>query len=115
MGREFFAERVLHFPPEAPIANHGRPSRRAITGHMLVSGRLAGPSEFGAPGRGSNHMTPLFIRMPVAGRTTLLPNTESSVCVSATMLPSRSIALRWVVLDGAWLSEDSPMVCNRRA
>src|SRR6266853_645607 len=88
-------------PPEAPIANQGFPSRRAITGHMLVSGCLAGAREFGAPGRGSNHMTPLFIRMPVAGRTTLLPNTESSVCVSATMLPSRSIALRWVVLEAA--------------
>src|SRR5437899_12726497 len=60
-------------PPDAPIANHGFPPHRAITGHMLVSGRFAGASEFGVPGRGSNHMTPLFIRMPVAGRATLLP------------------------------------------
>src|SRR3989442_3693578 len=87
-------------PPEAPIANHGFPARRAITGHMLVSGRLAGPSEFGAPGRGSNHITPLFMRMPVAGRTTLLPEHPSTACVTAPLLPSRALALRGGGLDG---------------
>src|SRR5258707_1844813 len=87
-------------PPEAPIANHGFPSRRTITGHMLVSGRFAGASEFGAPGRGSNHITPLFIRMPVAGRTNLLPEHDSKVHVHAHMLPSRSIKFRLDVLHG---------------
>src|SRR5574338_246617 len=88
-------------PPDAPIANHGLPPQCAITGHMLVSGRLLGASVFGDSGRGSNHMMPLFIRMPVVGRTTFDPNTESSVWVSATMLPSRSITLRCVVVDGS--------------
>ncbi len=56
-------------PPEAPAPNRGRPSRVAITGHILVKARLPGAIEFGRPGRGSNHMTPLFISIPVCGST----------------------------------------------
>jgi hypothetical protein len=58
-------------------------------------------------------MMPLFIRMPVAGSTTLEPNTESSVCVSATMLPWRSTTLRCVVLEGSRRSAVSPIVARR--
>ena len=56
-------------PPEAPTPNHGRPSRIATTGHILVKARLLGAIEFGRPGRGSNHMIPLFIRIPLPGST----------------------------------------------
>ena len=56
-------------PPDAPSPNHGRWSRATTTGHILVSARLPGAIEFGRPGRGSNHITPLFIRIPVPGST----------------------------------------------
>ena len=65
-----------------------------MTGHMLHSGRLFGAMAFGEPGVGSNHITPLFIRMPVPGSTTRLPMEESSVVVIATIIPSRSAAVR---------------------
>src|SRR5687768_12755158 len=94
------AGRILR-PPDAPIANHPLPSRRAIIGDMLVRGLLPGASELGEPGRGSNHMMPLFMSTPVEGSTTFDPNTDSSVWVSATMLPWRSTTLRCVVVDGS--------------
>ncbi len=102
-------------PPEAPSANQGTPSRVAITGHMLASGRLPGASEFGRPGRGSNHMMPLLSRMPVGGETILLPNTDSRVWVRLTMVPARSTTARWVVQAGSRASCRSPMVASRRS
>ena len=39
-------------PPEAPSASTGASPSRTMTGHMLVSGRLPGATEFGRPGRG---------------------------------------------------------------
>ena len=80
-------------PPAAPIANAGTPSRVATTGHMLASGRLPGAIAFGRPGRGSNHIMPLFIRMPVDGSVTLAPKRDNRLLVSAAMLPSASITL----------------------
>ena len=65
---------------------------------MLVSGRLPGPIEFGWPGRGSNHITPLFIRMQVVGSTTRLPIEESKVVVSATIVPPASHVVMCVVI-----------------
>ena len=40
---------------------------------------------------------PLFISTPVSGRTSRLPIEESKVVVSATMVPSPSTTVRWVV------------------
>src|SRR5688572_30127417 len=91
-------------PPDAPIANHDPPLRVAMMGHMLVRGRFPGAIQLGDPGRGSNHIMPLFIRMPEEGSTTLEPNTDSRVCVSATMLPCRSTTFRCVVLVCASVS-----------
>ena len=81
---------MMRRPPDAPAAIQGFAPSRRIIGNMLVSGRLPGPIEFGWPGRGSNHITPLFIRMPVSGSTTRLPIEESSVVVIATIVPSAS-------------------------
>ena len=53
------------------------PSRR-IAGHMFVSGRFSGAIEFGWFGRGSNHITPLFISTPERGSTTRLPSTRAA-------------------------------------
>ena len=36
--------------------------RSSTTGHMLASGRCPAAIELGRPGRGSNHITPLFMR-----------------------------------------------------
>ena len=60
---------------------------------MLASGRLPGAIAFGRPGRGSNHIMPLFIRMPVDGSVTLAPKRDNRLLVSAAMLPSASITL----------------------
>ena len=38
-------------------------------------------------GLGSNHIIPLFISMPASGSATCEPNRDSSVLVSATMVP----------------------------
>ncbi|GIT25549.1 MAG: hypothetical protein CM1200mP41_15930 [Gammaproteobacteria bacterium] len=46
---------------------------------MFERGLFPLPNEFGGPGRGSNHMIPLFINMPVSGNTTLDPKMESKV------------------------------------
>src|SRR5271170_1558991 len=84
-------------PPDAPAAIHGRPPSIRITGSILVSGRLPGAIEFGWPGRGSNHITPLFSSTPDVGSTTRLPIDDSNVVVTATIVPSASQAVRWVV------------------
>ncbi len=90
---------MMRRPPLAPSAAHGTPSRVATTGHILASGRLPAASAFGPPGRGSNHIMPLFMVMPVPGSTTFEPKRESSVLVRATMLPSRSATERCVVCE----------------
>src|SRR6266446_10818517 len=59
----------IRLPPDAPVPNHGRASRATTSGHILVSARLPGMIELGRPGSGSNHITPLFNRTPVPGRT----------------------------------------------
>ena len=88
-------------PPEAPSPNLAPSERATIVGHMLLKGRLPGAIEFGRPGRGSNHMMPLFHRMPVEGSMTLEPKIESNVCVSATTtLPCASATLKCVVQEG---------------
>ena len=78
---------------------------------MLASGLLPGAIELTRPGTGSNHIMPLFMGMPVSGSTTLEPKRESSVLVSATMLPSRSTTERCVVLVSAGMA--CPIVSNR--
>ena len=62
---------------------------------------MPGASEFGAPGVGSNHMMPLFMVMPVEGVTNFEPKVESSVCVTAAMLPTLSTTAKCVVQAGA--------------
>ena len=64
-------------------------------------------SEFGVPGVGSNHMMPLFMVMPVLPDTKREPNDDSSVCVTAAMLPSRSTTEKCVVQAGASASAPS--------
>ena len=54
-------------------------------------------------------MIPLFIKTPVRGSSTLLPNGESKVWVRLTMLPAASTAHRWVVQLSSW-AELWPMV-----
>ena len=85
-------------PPDAPMQNHGLPSLTTTTGQMLHSGRLPGAIEFGRSASGSNHSMPLFMVMPVLGSITQEPNSDISVWVSATMLPSESAAQKCVVL-----------------
>ncbi len=80
---------------------------------MFDRGRFAAAMEFGLPGRGSNHMMPLFINMPVRGRVTFDPNSDNSVIVSATRFPWRSATLMWVVQDGEPKSGTSPMKARR--
>ena len=41
--------------------------------------------------RGSNHMMPLFMVSPWCGKTNLEPKVDNKVCVTAAMLPARSI------------------------
>ena len=71
--------------------------------------------EFGRPGRGSNHITPLFMSTPVAGNMTREPKSESRVWVRATRLPSRSTTLKWVVQAGMATSASWPSVASRSA
>ena len=104
---------MIRRPPDAPRAKLKPSVRRTIVGHMLQRGRLPPPSEFGPPGRVSNHMIPLFIRIPVSGRTTLLPNALNKVWVNATMLPSPSMVVRCVVHAGSRTSSASPIVARR--
>ena len=76
---------------------------------------MPGAIEFGRPGRGSNHMMPLLIRMPVCGETTLLPNSESSVWVR---LDHRAGAIDHREMRGAAGiagSSTSPIVASRRS
>jgi len=81
------------------------------SGTHLVSGRLAGASEFGAPGRGEPHHA-VFMRMPVAAGRPCCEHREQRLR-QATMLPSRSIALSESCSTGAGLGLS--MVCNRCA
>ena len=100
------AARDLRARPSAPVA---------ITGHMLVSGRLPGAMALGVPGVGSNHMTPLLSSTPERGSTTRLPMEESRVVVIATIIPSRSQAVRWVVQLSAARGSASPSPARRSA
>ena len=61
---------------------------------MLHNGFLSLLKELGLPCLGSNHIIPLFINIPLSGKITLLPKTDNSVCVKATILPSLSITDR---------------------
>jgi hypothetical protein len=65
-------------------------------------------------------MMPLFMVMPLCGVTNFEPKVDSSVCVTAAMLPSRSTAEKCVVQAGAKCSAPSarrpsasPMSCRR--
>ena len=55
-------------PPDAPT-----PTMAAVpattTGYILVSARLPGADRVRSAGARVNHITPLFIRMPVPGNT----------------------------------------------
>ena len=82
---------------------------------MLVSGRLPGPMAFGVPGRGSNHITPLFISTPERGSTTRLPIDDSNVVVIATIIPSASQTVRWVVQLSEPFGSASPRPASRSA
>jgi hypothetical protein len=106
---------MMRRPPDAPATIHGLSPLRRITGNMLVSGLLPGAIELGWPGRGSNHITPLFMRMPVFGNTTRLPIEESSVVVMATIFPSASHTEMCVVQLSAACGSASPSVESRRA
>jgi hypothetical protein len=55
----------------------------------------------------------LFTSTPVAGSTTRLPMEESSVVVMATIVPSASRTVRWVVQLSAALGSVSPMPLRR--
>ena len=86
-----------------------------MIGSMLHSGRLPGAIEFGMPGRGSNHIMPLFSSTPDCGSSTRLPNEDISVVVIATVLPSASHAVRCVVQLSAASGSDSPRPARRSA
>ena len=60
-------------------------------------------------------MTPLFIMMPVPGSMTREPIEESSVVVIATIIPSRSATVMWVVQLSAPLGSASPRPASRSA
>ena len=70
---------MIRLPPDAPNAVLAPEAWCTITGHMLDNGLLPGAIEFERPGLGSNHMPPLFIKMPVFGSTTLEPKRDSRV------------------------------------
>ena len=106
---------MIRRPPEAPAAIAGRAPSRRITGSMFVSGRLPGAIELGWPGRGSNHITPLFISTPEPGSTTRLPIDDSRVVVIATTVPSASQALRCVVQVSAAAGSAAPRPAKRSA
>ncbi len=84
-------------PPAAPMASQGRPFRASTSGHMLASGLAPAAMLFGCPGRGSNHIMPLFMMIPACGSATRAPKRESSVFVSETMVPCLSTTLTWEV------------------
>ncbi len=86
-----------------------------MKGDMLVSGRLPGAMALGVPGAGSNHITPLFMSTPDFGSTTREPMEESRVVVIATIIPSLSQAVIWVVQVSAPLGSASPSPASRSA
>ena len=108
-------EAMMRRPPEAPAARNGRPASVSITGSMLHSGRLPGAMEFGEPGRGSNHIMPLFSSTPVFGSSTRLPIEDISVVVIATVVPSASHTVRCVVQLCALSGSLSPRPARRSA
>src|SRR3546814_15616624 len=76
------------------------PSSFAISpmkGQTFIRQRLPGPSELAFPGSGSKHMTQLFSSRPVDGDTTRDPQDDSTVWVTAIMLPSPSTPEKGVV------------------
>ena len=89
--------------------------KRVTMGHPIVMGRRTWESIGRAlPGRGSNHIIALLVMMPVDGNISFEPNRASRVCVSDTMLPSRSTAERCVVQAGTGrASESSPRFASR--
>ena len=99
-------------PPAAPRASQGRPSRCRINGHILAKGLAPAAIELGWPGRGSNHIMPLFIRKPPLGITTLAPKRDSRVLVSETMDPEASTTLICEVQPASAVAA-CPMVVNR--
>ena len=105
----------LRFLLSGPRAARRPSSNSTIVGHMLESGRLPGAMELRPPGLGSNHMMPLFIRIPVCGSITLAPKGESRVWVSVTTVPSRSAAPRWLVQEARSASVPAPMPRRRSA
>jgi hypothetical protein len=94
---------------------NGRPFSARMIGNMLQSARLPGAIEFGTPGRGSNHIMPLFSSTPDCGSSTRLPNEDISVVVIATVLPSASHVVRCVVQLSAASGSDSPRPASRSA
>ena len=88
---------MMRRPPDAPAARNGFPPSVSMIGSMLHSGRLPGAIEFGVPGRGSNHIMPLFSSTPDCGSSTRLPIEDISVVVIATVVPSASHTVRCVV------------------
>src|SRR5262249_8254725 len=125
---ERFLERHAVVDEEGQHLRYGRHDAAATGGAERETGRAVAADDPRAPvgegagdggqaggpaGRGSNHRMPLFMRMPVSGSTTLEPKRESSVCVSAAMLPWRSTTLRWVVQLGA--GAPSPSCSSRVA
>ena len=100
-------------PPDAPTASAPIRGDSATVGHMLLSGRAPGRIEFGLPGTGSNHIMPLFIRMPVEGDSTNEPKRDSSVWVQATTLPSLSATQKWLVQLGRVSLSLAPMFLSR--
>ena len=86
-----------------------------MIGSMLHSGRLPGAIEFGVPGRGSNHIMPLFSSTPDCGSSTRLPIDDISVVVIATVVPSASHTVRCVVQLCAASGSDSPRPVRRSA
>ena len=84
-------------PPGDPTTAHGSPSRSRIAGAAAWSARRPGAGEIRRPGRGSNHIIPLFRGYPSPGTAKADPKRPPRVPVSATAMPSASIALTWVV------------------
>ena len=84
-------------PPGEPTTAQGAPSRSRIAGAAACSARRPGAGEIRRPGRGSNHIMPLFRGYPSPGTAKADPKRPPSVPVSATAMPSASIAFTCVV------------------
>src|SRR4051812_6634077 len=102
-------------PPDPPAATYGLPFSVSMIGSMLHRGRLPGAIEFGVPGRGSNHIMPLFSSTPDCGSSTRLPKEDISVVVIATQLPLASQTVRCVVQLSAASGSAEPRLASRSA